>query len=83
MSSDRPGVVFVRPYTTDPEVTVDILKAGVTVGEDFPDRLQVPGMTEERQWYLYEEVGPLCHNSNSACPRPAVPKPSKSLSKKS
>jgi hypothetical protein len=68
-------VVFVRKYATDQEIEITVLRKGARIERQLPDRLPISGLDPHRMWYLYEEVGPLCVNSSSACPQPTVPKP--------
>ncbi|XP_053378951.1 uncharacterized protein LOC123554942 [Mercenaria mercenaria] len=76
MSSARPGVVFVKDYNFSIETEINILRQGVDIAGKFPNRITIPELDACRQWYLYNEIAPLCDNS-SVCPKPAVPKPSK------
>jgi len=75
MTADRPGVVFARKYATDPEEEIHIMKKGAALEGQLPERLPIPGLDPKRMWYLYEQIGPLCVDSGSACPLPTVPKP--------
>ena len=76
MTSSEPGKVFARLYAGDEEVTKDLLKSDVDL-RGMPDKIHQTGLDATRQWYLYNEVAPLCHNSSPSCPEPAVPKPKK------
>jgi hypothetical protein len=78
MTSERPGVVFVRQYANDPEVEVNLLKRNCDdIG--LPETIDILGLDPARQWYLYEEISPLCRNSEFACPLPNVARPCKKV----
>ncbi|XP_052280164.1 uncharacterized protein LOC127877886 isoform X1 [Dreissena polymorpha] len=78
MTSDKPGIVYVRRYASDAEEAVKILKKDSFVLNGMPPQLEPLGLSAERQWYLHDEIAPL-YNSlcASTCPRPDVPKPTK------
>ena len=77
MTSSAPGVVYVREYASEEEVEVNILKKKSKVIGTFPEKLKLNGLDPLWQWYLYQEIGHLCANSENACPKPEVPKPKK------
>ncbi|XP_052278906.1 uncharacterized protein LOC127877264 [Dreissena polymorpha] len=78
MTSDKPGIVYVRRYASDAEEAVKILKKDSFVLNGMPPQLEPLGLSAERQWYLHDEIAPLCNSlCASTCPRPDVPKPTK------
>ena len=74
MTSATPGIVYLREYMFSEEKSISVLKPGSSV-DGFPEQIATPGLDPARQWYLYQEIGPLCHDSTKACPMPTVPKP--------
>ncbi|KAH3808051.1 hypothetical protein DPMN_136399 [Dreissena polymorpha] len=79
MTSDKPGIVYVRRYASDAEEAVKILKKDSFVLNGMPPpQLEPLGLSAERQWYLHDEIAPLCNSlCASTCPRSDVPKPTK------
>ncbi|XP_062615789.1 uncharacterized protein LOC134277475 [Saccostrea cucullata] len=79
MTHEHPGVVHLRKYAGDEEITVNILKHKdfrfPNMDASLPTVIKACGLDAQRQWYLYDEVAPYCA-SHEACPRPSVPKPS-------
>jgi len=45
----------------------------------FPEIVTIKDLDPKRAWYLYEEVVPLCINTES-CPKPSTSRPKGSLS---
>ena len=42
----------------------------------MPSELPRKGLDAMRQWYLYQEIRPLCYdNKDITCPKPTMPKP--------
>ena len=74
MTSVRPGIIFARQHAEDQEVEISVLKKDAILPDRLLDILPLPGLEPQRLWYLYEEIGPLCDQSESACPKPSVPK---------
>ena len=57
MSSIKPGTVFVKEYCFNNETEINLLKNDtVNLTGTFLDRINIPGLDANRQWYLYEEV---------------------------
>ena len=75
MTSARPGIIFAKQYAEDEEIEISVMKKDAIVPDRLPEILPLPGLDPQRLWYLYEEIGPLCDQSESACPKPVVPKP--------
>jgi hypothetical protein len=46
----------------------------------MPSELPRKGLDAMRQWYLYQEIRPLCYgNKDITCPKPTVPKPERTI----
>ena len=77
-SSSTPGTVFVKEHADTPEVPLPILRHSwqPTQGE-LPPRVEPKGLSDERQWYLYERIHPFCahEHRNTVTPEPATPNP--------
>ncbi|SMN01906.1 hypothetical protein SPONL_198 [uncultured Candidatus Thioglobus sp.] len=71
-------VVFVKEYSTESEVYVQILKSTPAFDKTLlPLHIVPKGLDLERQWYLYEKIRILCHSNLSrdiTCPEPPEPK---------
>ena len=60
------------------EEEVELLKnSWEPVPQELPPILQPKGLSDERQWYLYEQVSQFCTDDcqDLVCPRPATPNP--------
>ena len=76
--SSNPSSVFVRKYSNEEEKEIKLLKPGINVcAESMPDITVNEGLDAARQWYLFDEIRPLCPSPlvEVVCPRPSVPKP--------
>ena len=73
MSSEHKGMVFMREYMYSEETSFQALKHGAVIA-DFPERFQPKGLDLCREWYLYEQISPLCINGAAACPKPKLAK---------
>ena len=76
--SSKPGSIFVRKYSNKEEREIKLMKPGVTLCVDsIPDITVNEGLDPARQWYLFDEIRPLCPSPlvENVCPRPSVPKP--------
>jgi len=81
MTAESLGVVFVRQYCDDEEESISVLRPSL-MEEDvvqFPEIVTIKDLDPKRAWYLYEEVAPLCINTES-CPKPSTSRPKGSLS---
>ena len=78
MKSSHPGTVFLRTYSDSDEAQWTILKSDFSsVSTGMPEKTVIPGMSLERQWYLYEQIRPHCKSTLAAditCPKPSLPK---------
>ncbi|XP_070191657.1 uncharacterized protein [Littorina saxatilis] len=82
-TSAEPGVVYYRDLWDSPELKVNLLKKNVILPgpAEMPEALPTPGMSAEREWYLYQEIRTFCacpEKSDEICPRPTLPRPSTS-----
>ena len=79
--SSEPGTIFVKEYSTSPEVAIKVLKPPILPFDlSFPSEIPPKGLDLERQWYLYEKIRILCHSNlcrDITCPKPLLPKPKK------
>ena len=78
--SDHPGVVFVREFADSEEKEVSILKPSVRVDRDaLPSQMTPPGLSLDRQWYLYEQIRQFCDEEfqDVTCPEPRMQKHSR------
>ncbi|CAG2200673.1 unnamed protein product [Mytilus edulis] len=78
MIKESPGVVFVREYCDNDEKQFRLLKNRVVINP-LSEPTELPkkkGLDAMRQWYLYQEIRPLCYGSKDiTCPKPTIPKP--------
>ena len=77
ISSSLPGKVFVKKHSDSAEVAFDMLKEPWTPDEDeLPTVILPPGLTPDRQWYLYDSIRPFCpdDDKDTTRPLPSVPK---------
>ncbi|KAJ8297607.1 hypothetical protein KUTeg_024138 [Tegillarca granosa] len=77
MSKNYSGVVFVREYADDAEIKINLLKKQQLINPIIiPTILKAKGLDANRQWYLFEEIIPLCFGIESkdvVCPKPSIP----------
>ena len=75
--SSTPGVEHVRRRADDPEVAVKILKHDWDPFESEPPIIPPPGLSAERQWYLYHKIREFCpeETRDIVCPQPRVQRP--------
>ena len=75
-SSDCPGTVIVREFSDSGE-TKFIITEDDSWGVKFPEVITPPGMTTQRQWYLYDKIRDYCSEEakDLVCPKPLVPRP--------
>ena len=67
----------MRRRGDDPEVAVKILKKDWDPFESEPSIIPPPGLSAERQWYLYTKIQEFCPEEmqDIVCPQPGVPRP--------
>jgi hypothetical protein len=63
-------------YCDSLEKEFRLLKKRVVIDSSMLSELPRKGLDAMRQWYLYQEIQPLCYdNKDITCPKPTVPKP--------
>jgi len=74
-----PGKVKVKNTYDDNERTINLLKSSSWHPEpgELPDEIVPPGLSAERQWYLYDKIREFVPSEvqDLVCPKPTVPKP--------
>ena len=76
VSSKNPGTVELKEFSNSSRVMVDILKAGAEVNQlEMPQRIPPPGISLERQNYLFEQIRVFCEPeyADITCPEPSIP----------
>ena len=78
-SYEHPGSVFVRELPSSPEKQISLLRQPVEEVHflPMPKIVAPPGLSAEREWYLYEQIREHCDTDfqDATCPKPSVPKP--------
>ena len=77
-SSESPGIAYLQLNADLKEEEVELLKnSWEPVPRELPPILQPKGLSDERQWYLYEQVRQFCTDDcqDLVCSRPATPNP--------
>ena len=73
-SQDKPGIVFVRQRIGDEETARCLMKRGVEPSNAMClAMLKPPGLSLDRQNYLFKQIWPFCKASLSGCCRPWAP----------
>ena len=77
ITSNCPGSVCVKLYADSEEERMQLLKDNWEPTFETPEVIPPPGLTAERQWYLYESICQYCTagTKDKVCPFPSVPKP--------
>ena len=73
-----PGKVNVRCAHDGPVTTLNILKVDAElVNNDLPAVVPPKGLSNERQWYLYDKIRQYCREEckDFTCPLPKLPRP--------
>ena len=60
---ESPGIVFVNEYCDFLEKEFRLLKKRVVIDSSMPSELPKKGLDAMRQWYLYQEIRPLCYGN--------------------
>ena len=79
-SSSSPGTVLCKEFSDSPGTVIVLLKeAWKPVATDLPQIVEPPGLSADRQWYLYEKIQPFCDEDfrDITCPLPLVPRPNR------
>lgn len=76
-TADQLGVVFVKNYSDDAEERqINLLKLVTWKPDlqDLPPQIIPPGLTLERQWYLYQKIREFCPDDvkDIVCPEPST-----------
>ena len=68
----EPGVVYCRQFADTAETRHVVLKPGASPPRILPPSLPAPGLSAERQQYLYDKIRPFCRPDarDTTCPRP-------------
>ena len=77
-SAFNPGVVFVKNSCNDTEREIQLLKTPwQPTLANMPNIIPPPGLTLERQWYLFNKIREFCPDKSKdiVCPKPSVPLP--------
>ena len=77
-SSSTPGIVHAREHADTPEVQLSLLRDNwLPRCDELPRRIPPKGLSEERQWYLYERICPFCseEHRDTTTPQPRTPNP--------
>ena len=73
----HPGYVFVKNANDEPETKIDLLKdvPWKPSKHDLPPIISPPGLSLERQWYLYNKLREFCsvEAKDLVCPLPGQP----------
>ena len=81
VSASCPGVVFACEYSDSSEVQYVLLKnpSIQTIDpSEMPETKEAKGLDAKCQWYLYDQIRPLCASTLQAdftCPKPTIPRP--------
>ena len=77
MSRSAPGCVFVRRSSDDRETKINILRDSSWKPSinNMPPLITPPGLSLERQWYLYSKIREFCPDQakDLVCPMPSQP----------
>ena len=73
----RPGCVFVKDSSKGTEQKINLLrdKSWRPSTADLPETITPPGLSLEREWYLYNKIMEFCpdNTKNLVCPLPSRP----------
>ena len=76
-TSEHPGSVFVKAFSDSVEKEVNLLsdKSWKPSKHWLPTAITPPGLSLERQWYLYNKIHAFCSEESRelVCPEPATP----------
>ena len=82
---ENPGTVNTKECTNGAEKDFDLLRdpsCTPSSSSELPPRIEPRGLTNERQWYLYESIREYCsvESRDQVCPLPRSPKSSSNVS---
>ena len=76
-SAGHPGSVFVKASSDDTEKEINLLsdKSWRPSQHNLPPVIDPPGLSLERQWYLYNKIREFCSEDtrDMMCPQPSTP----------
>ena len=78
MCANEPGIVTCKVTVSSGEEKFNLLKRNSAIG--MPAVTASPGLDITRQWYLYDSIRDFFRSENAsdcACPKPVLPKFSK------
>ena len=78
VSYDSPGHVILKEYNDSEGVKFKLLKDDWSPSAtDLPPVVTPPGLSPERQWYLFDSIRVYCppYCRDTVCPLPRVPRP--------
>ena len=79
-SSDCPGTVKISEFSNTDESTITLLRDATWSPSpaELPQLLYPSGLSNERQWYLYEKIRDFCSDDTKdiVCPLPCMPRSS-------
>ena len=76
--SSSPGIVFAKEHADTPEVEIPLLRNNwCRCRDELPPQIPPKGLSDERQWYLYERIRPFCSDEqrDTVTPKPCTPNP--------
>ncbi len=76
--SSCPGVVQVQERCDSKKIRISLLKDDwIPPPSTLPQQIFPKGLSQEREWYLYDHIRTFCPDSekDTTCPLPAFPKP--------
>ena len=77
-SSTTPGTVVCKDYSDSEGTTISLLKNPWSpLSTVLPPVIPPPGLSLEREWYLYEKIRPFCEPryQDTTCPLPLMSRP--------
>ena len=76
-TADHPGYVFVKNSSDASETKIKLLKdtSWKPYKNSLPEQITPPGLSLERQWYLYQKIREFCPDEvqDLVCPQPTTP----------
>ena len=76
-SRSHPGKVKVHNSTMDSWKTINLLKDPCWRPSSLPEQLMPPGLSLEREWYLYDKIREFCPEECKDLVRPKPSQPPK------
>lgn len=77
-TNNYPGQVLLKEYSDSTNIThYELLKSDIPfTSGDLPPTITPQGLSDKRQWYLYEKIRPFCseRTNDLVCPLPTVPR---------